>query len=283
MAEEAGAIWAGLRGDNVGEHHDGGDGRRNGAKFPYSVRTPETREDEVVEAMHAVSGPAEREPDPLPAARTTAEAIAKAIRGEIVAGRFSSGEKLRQVELAQRFGVSTTPVREAFGILQHQGLVRVHAQRGATVLVPSVQELEEHYEIRVALECLAAEHAALRFRPSDTPRLRAMLTEMRECRDPDRYVELNHNFHMAVYALSGRNRLIEMIEQLRMASQAYLQINSEQVVPTGDAEHEHDDILAACEANDAERARSATRQHLQLTVSNVTAQLRQVDGVHPSE
>jgi DNA-binding GntR family transcriptional regulator len=211
----------------------------------------------------------------LPAARTTAEAIAKALREDIVAGRFGSGDRLRQVELANRFGVSTTPVREAFGILQQQGLVRVHAQRGATVLVPTVRDMEEHYEIRLALECLAVEHAARRFRPSDAPPLRAMLAQMRACRDPDRYVELNHDFHMAVYALSGRERLTDMIGQLRLATQAYMRLNSEQVVPTGDAEHEHDDILAACEANDPERARRATTQHLQLTVSSVTAQLGQ--------
>ncbi len=216
-------------------------------------------------------------PEPLPPGRTTAEAIAKAIREDIVRGRFASGEKLRQVELATRFGVSTTPVREAFGILQRQGLVRIHAQRGATVELPTVGDLEEYYEIRLALECLAAEHAALRFRPSDAPPLRALMAQMRECRDPEEYVRLNHRFHMAVYALSGRGRLIELIEQLRLASQTYLQINSELVVPTGDAEHEHDDILAACEANDPERARIATSQHLRLTVSSVSAELRRPD------
>ena len=232
------------------------------------------------DATQTVFGPEGSPAEPLPVSRTTAEAIAKAIRNDIVAGRYGSGERLRQVELARRYGVSTTPVREAFGILQHQGLVRVNAQRGATVLVPTVRELEEHYEIRTVLECLAAEHAAMRFRPEDGPPLQAMLDEMRECRDPDRYVGLNHEFHMAVYALSGRRRLIEMIDQLRTASQAYLQINSEQVVPTGDAQHEHDDILTACQANDPVRASDATRQHLQLTVSSVTTKL-QVDGVPP--
>ena len=157
--------------------------------------------------MIAGEGPPLQEPARLPAARTTAEAIAKAIRDDIVGGHYSSGDKLRQVELATRYGVSTTPVREAFGILQNQGLVRVHAQRGATVLVPTVSELEEHYEIRIALESLAVQHAAVRFQASDAPRFHAMLAEMRECRDPNRYVELNNQFHMAIYELSGRRRL----------------------------------------------------------------------------
>jgi DNA-binding GntR family transcriptional regulator len=231
----------------------------------------------LLEATGVLGGAVDDAPVLLPPARTTAEAIAKAIRGDILAGRYDSGEKLRQVEIAKRYQVSTTPVREAFGILQRQGLVRVHPQRGATAVVPNIRDLEEHYEIRVAIECLAVEHAAVNFRPSDAPALRALIAEMRGCRDSDRYVELNHKFHMGVYRLSGRERLIEMIEQLRMASQAYLQITSDQVVPAGQAEHEHDDILAACEANDRERARIATREHLMLTVANAVAQLDRTD------
>ena len=234
----------------------------------------------MVEATNVFGG---AEPAPLPPARTTAEAIAKAIRGDIVAGLYGSDEKLRQVELAKRYQVSTTPVREAFGILQRQGLVRIHAQRGATAVIPTVRDLEELYEIRVVLECLAVEHAALKFRPSDAPPLRAMLTEMWECRDPDRYVELNHAFHMAVYAVSGRRRLVEMIEQLRLASQAYVHIDSDKAVPIGDANHEHDSILAACEANDPVRAQVATREHLQLTVTSVVAQLDGNEDAHITE
>lgn len=100
---------------------------------------------------------------------------------------------------------------------------------------------------------------------------------MRECRDPDRYVELNHSFHMAGYALPGRGRLVEMIEELRTATQTYMRLGSQQMVPSGHAEHEHDDILAALEANDPARAKLATRQHLQGTVSTVSAQLSKVD------
>lgn len=206
---------------------------------------------------------------PLPSARTTAEAIAKALRGDIVRGDFGSGERLRQVEIAKRFGVSTTPVREAFGILQRQGLVRVHAQRGATVVLPTTRDLEEYYEIRVELECLAAEHAAERFRPAEALRLRERLAEMRECRDPEEYLQHNHDFHMAIYAISGRPRLVELIDQLRVTSGVYLQLNSEPVLPDEDTERQHDELIAACEANDPARARAATLKHLQTTVASV--------------
>ncbi|WP_109212349.1 MULTISPECIES: GntR family transcriptional regulator [Microbacterium] len=213
-----------------------------------------------------------------PPARTTAEAIAQSIRADIIGGRYDAGERLRQVELAKQYEVSTTPVREAFAILQRQGLVRLHPQRGASAIVPNTKDLEELYEIRVELECLAVQHAARNFTPADAPALRELIAQMRVCRDADQYVELNHHFHMGIYRLAQRERLVEMIEQLRMASQAYLQITSDRAVILGDAENEHDDILDACEANDPARAAAATRDHLGLTVANAVAQLDHADA-----
>jgi DNA-binding GntR family transcriptional regulator len=211
----------------------------------------------------------------LPAGRTIAEAIAAALRTDIASGRLAAGTRLLQVELARRFGVSTTPVREAFGILQREGLVRSHPQRGATVFVASVDDLEEHYEIRAALESLAAEKAARNFKPTDAPPLHEILEEMRACGDPERYVELNHRFHTSLYRLSRRERLIDLIAGLRNASAAYLQIYAAEVVPSERLDREHREILAAGEARDPKRAARAMRHHLEQTVAHVTQQLAQ--------
>ena len=132
----------------------------------------------------------------LPAGRTIAEAIASALRSDITSGRLRAGERLRQVPLANRFNVSTTPVREAFAILQHEGLVRMHPQRGATVFVPSTEDLHEHYEIRAALEALAVELAAANFEPADAPPLSRSSTRCPRART-QRYIQLNHRFHMS--------------------------------------------------------------------------------------
>jgi DNA-binding GntR family transcriptional regulator len=213
------------------------------------------------------------EAEALPAGRTIAEAIASALRSDITTGRLPAGARLRQVELATRFNVSTTPVREAFAILQHEGLVRMHPQRGATVFVPSIEDLREHYEIRAALEALAVERAAANFAPSDSPALQALLDEMSSCPDAARYVELNHRFHMALYRLSKRDRLVELISQLRNASDAYLQIYAAEGVPSKRLDSEHREILAACEAREPERAARAIRHHLAQTVEHVTNDL----------
>jgi len=211
--------------------------------------------------------------DVLPAGRTIAEAIASALRADITSGRLPAGVRLRQVELANRFSVSTTPVREAFAILQHEGLVRMHPQRGATVFVPSIDDLREHYEIRAALEALAVEHTAAKFRPRDALPLEAILDEMASCPDAARYIELNHGFHMTLYRLSGRARLVELISRLRTASDAYLQIYAAEGVPSPRLDREHREILDACKAGDADRAARAVRAHLAQTVEHVTKDL----------
>ncbi len=208
---------------------------------------------------------------------TIAEQIAAALRHEIATGQLPAGTRLRQVEIAQRFGVSTTPVREAFGLLQSDGLVQIDTHRGVTVFLPTIQDLVEHYEIRMALEMLAAEKTAARFQVQDAPPLVSILDEMHATSDAARYVELNHQFHLGLYRLAGRTRLITMIEELRTASLAYNHLYAAADVPK-DAERldrEHREILAACQAGDPVRAANAVRHHIQQTIAHVTKLLEQ--------
>src|SRR5690349_1021261 len=76
---------------------------------------------------------------------TIAEQVADALRQEIITGQLAAGTRLRQNDIAQRFGVSSTPVREAFGLLQSEGLVQIDPHRGVTVFLPDIQDLIEHY------------------------------------------------------------------------------------------------------------------------------------------
>jgi DNA-binding GntR family transcriptional regulator len=208
---------------------------------------------------------------------TIAEQVAAALRREIATGQLTAGTRLRQVEIAQRFEVSTTPVREAFGLLQSEGLVQIDPHRGVRVFLPTIQDLVEHYEIRMALEILAVEKAAERFQPQYAPPLVALLDEMHATSDAVRYVELNHEFHLSLYSHAVRSRLLTMIEELRNASISYNHLYAAADVPR-DAERldrEHRGILAACQANDPLRAANAVRNHLQQTIVHVTKVLEQ--------
>ena len=202
---------------------------------------------------------------------TIAEQIANALRQEIVTGQLPAGIRLPQVEIAQRFGVSTTPVREAFGLLQRDGLVQIDTHRGVTVFLPTIQNLIEHYEIRMALEMLAAEKAAECFQAQDAPPLVAILDEMLTTSDAVLYVERNQQFHLRLYRIGRSSRLLAMIEELRNASIAYNHLYAAADVPR-DAERldgEHREILAACRANDPTRAANAVRHHIQQTIMHV--------------
>ena len=210
----------------------------------------------------------------LGAPRTVAGAVAERLRGEIVAGGLQAGSRLRQVEIARRFGVSTTPVREALAALQREGLVRLHPQRGAVVFVPTVADLREHYEIRGALEALAAARAAERFESDWAEPLELLLDEMAGGPPAGRYLELNQRFHTGVYERSDRPRLVDMIAGLRDASSAYLNIyRAAADFPVERLDAEHREILAACVARDPERAATAARRHLEHTVEHVASRL----------
>jgi DNA-binding GntR family transcriptional regulator len=204
---------------------------------------------------------------------TRAQAVAERLRGEIGSGALAPGTRLRQVEVAERFGVSTTPVREAFHLLQREGLVRIDAHRGATVFVPTAADLRECYEIRIPLEALAAAKAAERFRDQDAAELEAMLDEMRDTADPERYVALNQRFHSTLYALADRPRLARLIADLRDATNAYLHIYATTGLASEPLDAEHREILAACKARDPQRAAQAVERHLAHSVEHVTSQL----------
>ena len=117
----------------------------------------------------------------LTAPRTIAGQVAERLKAEILAGERAGGQRgCARSRSRSRYGVSTTPVREALATLQREGLVRLHPQRGAVVFLPSVDDLRHHYEIRAALEALAAAKAAERFEPAWAPPLEALLDEMRD-------------------------------------------------------------------------------------------------------
>ena len=210
----------------------------------------------------------------LTAPRTIAGQVAERLKAEILAGERVAGSRLRQVEIAQGFGVSTTPVREALATLQREGLVRLHPQRGAVVFLPSVDDLREHYEIRAALESLAAAKAAEHFEPAWAQPLSLLLDAMSEAPPAPDYIALNQRFHTALYAHADRPQLVTMIAALRDASSAYLHIyRAQEDFPVARLDAEHRTILAACVARDPEGAAQATRTHLENTVDHAASRL----------
>lgn len=144
-------------------------------------------------------------------------AVADAVRADILAGRLSPGDRLREVDLAERFGVSRVPVREALSQLQSEGFVTLVRYRGATVSAPSGSAARELVQIRRGLEVLAAQLAA---RAKGGP----VAAELARVVELGRSADLSHahaelpplilRFHTLVAEASGNQQLAAMLEQI---------------------------------------------------------------------
>jgi DNA-binding GntR family transcriptional regulator len=206
---------------------------------------------------------------------TRAETIASALRRAILAGDYAPGARLRQAAIATRFGVSTTPVREAFTALAREGLVRQDPHRGVVVFEPSVDELNEIYEMRAVLEPLATEIAAPVLSAAGLAALGELVAEMRTA-SPERYAVLNHEFHTQIYSAAQRPRLVDIISTLREASASYLRLTVRfpDEVYRGRVQDEHEAILDALRARAAKRAGKLCGAHLKHNQKHVAQLVR---------
>jgi DNA-binding GntR family transcriptional regulator len=207
----------------------------------------------------------------LASPRTRAEAVAERLRAMIISGELSPGTRLRQAEIADRFKVSTTPVREAFTSLAREGFVRQDAHRGVEVFRPTEADIRENYEIRLALEPLAAELAAPQITDGVLSRIEAILVEMEKPVEFKLGTDLNRELHLAIYQSAQRPQLLDIIERLRRSADAYVRVLLSHA-PSGyqdDIRREHRAIFTALAAHDATAAREAMYAHLAHNVEQI--------------
>ena len=196
------------------------------------------------------------------------------VRAAILAGRLGPGERVPQDELAAQLGVSRMPVREALRVLEIEGLVEMRPHRGAVVVDLLPEDIAEVFEIRAMLEAKAAELAAPNLADETIERLRAVEAELRTTADEERWLQLNRDFHTAIYPASGWPRLCALIEQQRNVVQPYLRASLAFVGRTETARDEHRAILRAAEARDGASLASLTVDHLRTTARELIAFLR---------
>jgi len=199
--------------------------------------------------------------------------VAERLREEIQDGTLAPGTRLRQNEVADRFEVSTTPVREAFAQLQAEGLIRVDPHRGAVVFRPTVSDLIQAYEIRVVLESLAVRLATPRLTPEIGRGLSDLIDRMDRTSDSRRWLRLNDEFHLRLYGCAERPQLNALITNLRDASAPYIHMFVSSTKPGDESSAEHRQILDACLAGDIEAAQKAVHRHLQHASDQLQAYL----------
>jgi DNA-binding GntR family transcriptional regulator len=211
-----------------------------------------------------------------PLRTTITEGLVDALREDIRTGRIEPGSRLRQADVAERFRVSTTPVREAFAALEREGLLVSSPHRGVVVFQPTVNDLKETYEIRIPLEALATEKAVEHMSGKDLAELKELLDRMQAAADDSvRYNKLNVQFHSTIYRAAHRPKLEKLIMELREASAAYLRLYAARSPNGHDTHAEHTAIYEACAARAPKRAAQAMVKHLQHTVDFVSRSLEQ--------
>jgi DNA-binding GntR family transcriptional regulator len=202
---------------------------------------------------------------------TIQQAVADAVRTRVISGQLPAGTRIDQDALAAEFSVSRMPVREALRQLGAEGFVTIVPHRGAIVTALSPAEVEEIYEIRAALEGVAARHASQTLTADDLERLRKVLAAMRNEKQIDTWVALNAEFHNAINQASMRPRLLELIQRFREQSQPYIRLYVQRLHKSAQARKEHRAILEALADRDADRAEAAVRAHLVGTGRAVAA------------
>ncbi len=159
---------------------------------------------------------------------TVSEALVKGIRALIMGGDLKPGERLIEERLAERFGVSRPPLREALRVLAQDGIVTSVPRKGFIVVPVSANDVREIYELRFALERTAVELSLpLRDRHRLTP-IHDALDVMRgdaAQSDPDIMLEANSEFHYAMVALPGNSRLMSAYSTIRTQLQMCMAIN----------------------------------------------------------
>ncbi|MHA6804024.1 GntR family transcriptional regulator [Salinifilum ghardaiensis] len=190
------------------------------------------------------------------------ERVRNTLHARIAEGEFRPGDRLLEHEIAAELGISRVPVREAIRMLQSEGLLEVLPRRGG-VFVRSLhrREMEELFDVREALEVLAARRAVEQAAPGQADRMGELVAEAREALragDLEGMFQANAAFHDELVALSGNDLLMSMLEPLhgRLAWLFRLNLEPERVC------REHAELHAAIALGDAEAAAEVALRHV---------------------
>lgn len=214
-----------------------------------------------------------------------ADSIYRYLEQEIVAGRLEPGTKLDDVSLAKMFGVSKTPVREAFLQLAAIDFVQLKQRVGAIVAPLSLQRMVQMFEAMAEYEGACAAFAAVRMTSAERELLRTATDRCRaliQTDGPDaseEYTDANFTFHEIIYRGSHNDYLSEQATALRKRLAPYRRYWLTGPFRRRKSSQEHDQIAAAILVGDEESARRLTKQHLSLQ-TDLLAEL--LDKLPPS-
>ncbi len=198
--------------------------------------------------------------------RPLRELVLDAIREAIINGILQPRERLMEIQLAEELGVSRTPVREALRNLELEGFIVMVPRKGAYVADLSIKDIVDVFEIRAALEGLAAGLAAERITGEELEEMERLLVEKGESikqNDFSRLVAVDTKFHETIYKASRNDRLSTIISNLREQIQRFRSTSLSYPGRMKESLEEHRGILEAIEARDSQTARQLAQEHIE--------------------
>ena len=214
-----------------------------------------------------------------PSLRLPAETIAyNALRERIVTGHLAPGARIVAEDVAAELAISRTPVREAFRQLDAEGLLVIRPNRGAVVASLSVDELLDLFEMRAALEGLAARRAAERWTDDFGDQLHLALRRLGRMSPAEAgFIPVHDALHALIGRQAGGGRLATETDRLRAAVERHLRVYFTRHETRAGMLEDHRRLIEALETGPAASAEAAMRDHVMETATRLVAELRKGD------
>ncbi len=202
-----------------------------------------------------------------------ADSVYVQLRDWISEGTLQPGYRLREVEIARHFDVSTTPVREALQRLQYDGLVESHPRRGASVASVEWAEIHSLLIVRELLEVYAVRRVAQTMKTHDFDEVRAILDGQASAvaeADIQEFVRLDRDFHMSIIRMAGNEPLVRITDQVHtQLQQARGRIAGNRKGSVETSLDQHRAVFEAIESGDVAQAEAATHAHVQSSIQSI--------------
>ena len=207
------------------------------------------------------------------------EVVYETLREAIRTGALPPGERLMEIQLAEELGVSRTPVREAIRKLELERFVVMLHRRGTYVANLSLKDINEVFEIRAALDGLAAGLAAERITEEELELMERLLVEIAEHieqRDNQKIVEADEAFHDILYRASRNERLVGIIYNLREQFTRFRSVSINYPGRLQNTLEEHRQLVEAIAQRNAETAQQKAREHIENAEQTLLLEMDQL-------
>lgn len=206
------------------------------------------------------------EPLTLNERRSFSEHIAISLRDAIRSGSLPDGYELNQIALAEHFGVSRVPVREAMRQLQAEGWIDAKRHQRAVVRGFSPERIVEILELRAAIEAFLIEKTCAAITRAELSRLDSLCDEMAASRDHRHWLELNQVFHNSLYVPAQSQTASELLDQLGSQVERYVRSINATIGREREAVAEHRRIVVAVRKRDVTESQRLIRAHINQTL-----------------